>query len=84
MMKKKNNKNKVKLTNKGSRTHLIINGQDISKYVTAFDIKQDGGERPKITIELIPHNQLTILNLKGIDDIKIKELKEKNNDTKKL
>ena len=72
---KKNNKNKIKLTNKGNRTHLIINGVDISKYVTSFEIKQDGGERPKITIELTPNNQLTILNLKGIDDIKVKELK---------
>ena len=64
-------KNKIKISNKGIRTHLIVNGTDVSKYVTSFELKQLAGERPKLTIEIQPINNLTILNLKNLDEIKV-------------
>lgn len=41
---------------KNGRTKLLLNGQNISRYVTRFCIEQRGGDlRPTLTIEIPAH-----------------------------
>ena len=63
-------KKKTKIKNEGMRTHLILNGIDISENVTEYKITQKGGERPKLTIVCTP-KKLDML-LGKVKDIKVK------------
>lgn len=62
----------LEIKNKGIITHLVLNGVDISKNVTAFKIAQEGGERPEITITISEKVVSAIVN-----DLKNAEVKVK-------
>ena len=66
----KKKENGIKLINNGKITNLYINGIDISQYVLSYKIKQDGGNPPKLTIEIMP-NRLEIIT-KELKDMSIK------------
>ncbi len=64
---KKKKKDTLVLNNVGSITHLILNGVDMSNYVTEYKITQEGGCKPKITIVCCPANvDILIEELKNI------------------
>ena len=60
----------IKLINDNYITHLVINGVDISQYILAYEIKQNGGEKPKLVIEIMP-DKIDIIS-KQLEEIKIK------------
>lgn len=63
----------IKLVNNGITTHLIIDGKDISQYVLSYKIEQEGGEKPKLLIEIFP-SKVDIIT-KELPEVKIKKVK---------
>lgn len=43
---------KVKIVSQDGRTHLFVDGEDVSKGCLAFCLQQDGGEFPKLTVTM--------------------------------
>lgn len=66
-------KNKVVLKNIDKCTHLIINGIDLSKYITEYKITQEGGEIPKLTIVCSPQKLDMVID--ELKEIKVKTTK---------
>lgn len=64
---------KAKLITNGQIGNLIIDGIDISKHVTSYKITQEGGSRPKVTIECRPEDLKMLLN--DLKEIKVKVIK---------
>ena len=64
------NKNKVKINNEKKRTHIIINGKDISESISEYKLTQKAGERPKLEIVCCPKK--LDMTLEQLEEIKVK------------
>lgn len=47
------NVNQVKISTHDGVTEIILNGASVSNMCTGYSLKQDGGESPVLTLELV-------------------------------
>ena len=66
----KKKKKDLQIINVKNTTHLVLNGNDISKYVTEYIITQEGGYKPEVTI--VCHPEKVDLLIEQLKAVKIK------------
>lgn len=63
-------RSELKVEYNGIRTHLILNGVDISSCVTGYKIEQKAGDIVRVQLELIPKEILEV-DLKEIANVEV-------------
>ena len=80
-MKKKNIKRLLKIRNNKSVTNMRINGIELGWFVKSFELKQEAGKLPQLTINmsLIEGADITLRHLEEIG-VKINKLGSDSNE----
>ena len=70
-MKKRNIKRLLKIRNNKSVTNMRINGIELGRAVTSFELKQEAGELPQLTLNMALIDGADII-LRHLEEIGVK------------